>query len=614
MSRNRRAAGAVRGPSSALTSFLANLGVEPSHRITTWGDTSGLNANLTDDQPTLAHDGPVINPQDELDPAGAVTARNVVAGPSQAGDGTTELQNENKKRKRGGGSDDDSEYNEPDAKKTRAASVDSDDLDAEDPSPARPRKSQAPKVTADTAKVTPGPLKPVGSFMDCGECTKRFTVTVYTKEHPSIPSTYLCVNCCYALGIDPFAKVKKAPQKKKVPGKKEDRAKVVHYEQKKGVSALGDLCIQIIGKYIEDVEQLGDIGGINMDKVCKIISKSRRLTAETAQLFYSADREDLSMYDCTRLTPEAFITISKLCPKLQSLNLQLCGQLSTDAVTAWGKSLKQLKRVELFGPFLVRKEGWLNLFKSVGKRLEGLLVTQSPRIDLETIEVLVKSCPNLVELRLAEIGQLTDDCLAPLQSLKKLKTLDLSAPGSPLTDEAVIALLSKIGGNLETLDLTDNPDLTDEILPAITAHCPRLRRLSLRNVVELTDEGVSDFFASLKKQNRPGLEWIDLEKGHDLKDSSLDALLAHSGTTVEKLNLLGWRDVSNDSLGGLAQCKNLKELDLGWCRQVTDFTIKDILDGCNEIESIRVWGCNQLTDAIPRKKGVQVIGVESHSI
>jgi DNA repair protein RAD7 len=34
---------------------------------------------------------------------------------------------------------------------------------------------------------------------------------------------------------------------------------------------------QLIGKYIEDVEALGDIGSKSMDKVCRIISKSRRL-------------------------------------------------------------------------------------------------------------------------------------------------------------------------------------------------------------------------------------------------------------------------------------------------------------------------------------------------
>lgn len=41
--------------------------------------------------------------------------------------------------------------------------------------------------------------------------------------------------------------------------------------------SLGDICISMIGKYIEDVDRLGDIGQINMDKVCKIISRSRLL-------------------------------------------------------------------------------------------------------------------------------------------------------------------------------------------------------------------------------------------------------------------------------------------------------------------------------------------------
>ena len=37
------------------------------------------------------------------------------------------------------------------------------------------------------------------------------------------------------------------------------------------------MAVKLIGKYIEDVEQLGDIGSVNMDKVCRIISKSRQL-------------------------------------------------------------------------------------------------------------------------------------------------------------------------------------------------------------------------------------------------------------------------------------------------------------------------------------------------
>ncbi|WWD17162.1 hypothetical protein CI109_101600 [Kwoniella shandongensis] len=615
MSRSRRAAGAVRGPASALTSFLAGLGVEPSERLTTWGDTNSINRpEGTDDQPSLAHDGPVLEDSNHLDPAGAVTARTVVAGPSEVGEGVPDVQVGGAKRKRDGESD--SESGLITSKRTRAASIDSDDLDADNGPVAGPSKSATPVVDFPAfASSAAGPLKAVGEFMDCGQCGKKFTVTAYTKEHPTHASTFLCVNCCYALGIDPFAKPKKgAAVKKKPVAKKDVRSKVVHYEERKGVNPLGDICIHLIGRFIENVDQLGDIGGINMDKVCKIISKGRRLTPETAPLFYSADRETLAMYDCTRLTPEAFITLGKLCPNLQSLHLHLCGQLSTDAVTSWGKSLKHLKRLELFAPFLVRKEGWISFLKAIGKRLEGLLITQSPRIDLETIKVLVKSCPNLTELRLAEIGQLDSDCLAAMKPLRKLKFLDLSFPSSPLPDDAVSDLLSAVGGNLETLILADNPDLTDVVLLSIAKHCPKLRNVSLRNMVELTDEGVAAFFELLKKRNQPGLVQIDLEKGHDLREKALHALIDHSGSTVEKLSLLGWREVPADSISELISCSQLKELNIGWCRNVTDSTVKDILEGCQAIELMKVWGCNQLSDAVPRKKGVNVIGIETHSI
>ncbi|KAK8864528.1 hypothetical protein IAR55_001778 [Kwoniella newhampshirensis] len=616
MSRNRRAAGAVRGPSSALTSFLAGLGVEPSERLTTWGDTSSINrSEQHDDQTQLAHDGPVLNDAQELDPAGAVTARTVVAGPSVVGEGTPDLEIGGMKRKRAVDGDGASEKGVTNNKRARATSIDSDDLDADNGPIAGPSKSvtpviESPKLSSGVA----GPLKAVGEFMDCGQCGKKFTVTAYTKEHPSNPSTFLCVNCCYALGIDPFAKPKKGAVKKKPVARKDVRSKVVHYEERKGVSPLGDICIHLIGQYIENVGKLGDIGGINMDKVCKIISKGRRLTPETAPLFYSADRESLAMYDCTRLTPEAFITLGKLCPNLTSLHLHLCGQLSTDAVSSWGKCLKHLKRLELFAPFLVRKEGWINFFKAVGKHLEGFLVTQSPRIDLETIQVMVKSCPNLTELRLAEIGQLNSDCIAALKPLKKLKILDLSFPGTPLPDDTVSDLLSGVGGNIQNLVLADNPDLTDAVLLSIAKHCPQLRSLSLRNAVELTDEGVASFFVLLKKRQQPGLVQIDLEKGHDLKEKALRALIDHSGSTVERLSLLGWRELPADAISELTKCTKLRELNMGWCRNVTDHTVKDILEGCEAVQLLKVWGCNQLSDAVPRKKGVNVVGIETHSI
>lgn len=272
----------------------------------------------------------------------------------------------------------------------------------------------------------------------------------------------------------------------------------------------------------------------------------------------------------------------------------------TDTLTAWGKSLKHLKSLELDGPFLARKEGWISFLKARGKQLEHLGVTQSPRIDLDVMETLAKSCPNLKSLRLAEIGKLDSELLAPIAKLKKLQSLAVVSPGgTPIADDAVVSLLAAVGANLTSLDLSDNKELTDDVLKAIAKYCPKLTKLSLRNV-DLSDSALKQYFDTLSSSKQPGFTYLDLEKGHDLAGSCLRALTAHSGKTIENLSLVGWRHVEADAVSGLSTCPRLQNLDLGWCRNVTDFTLKDILDGCNSIRTIRVWGelqCLRSTDS-----------------
>ncbi|GMK55267.1 hypothetical protein CspeluHIS016_0203230 [Cutaneotrichosporon spelunceum] len=568
--RARNADGAVRGPTSALTSFLAGLGVEAPNT-----NPYARREAPEDEAPSPVADTPV----------------------------------------------------RPAKRRRRAVSVDSDDLDADGGSDdsdddddgdysAGPRGGATPSGAV-TPSVVPSALKDIGEMMECGECGKRFPVTQYTKEHPHKPRTWLCTPCCRTLGIDPYAKPKKprakataTPQRQK----KDARNKIVHYEVTKGALALSEMCIGIIAQYIEDVQALGEIGRDRMDLVCRVISKTRRLTAETAKLFYSADRTELTMYDVTNLDHTAFVTLGMLCVNLESLNLQYCGQMMTDTLVHWAKQMRKLKHLELFGPFLVRKEGWIEFFKARGKELQSLSVTQSPRIDLETMKVLANECPDLRVLKLDEIGQLNSDFLIPIASLKKLESLAIISPGgTPISDAAVDELLASIGENLTSLDLRNNPELSDETLISIAKHCPNLRHLSLAHI-PLSDAAVGRFFRDLKAKGWPGLVHIDLEKGHDLAHEALTALVAHSGSTVRWLSLLGWRNVPADDVAALADSHNLEYLDIGWCRHVTDFTLKDLLDGCPSLKNVRVWGCNNLTDRVPRRRGVKVVGIEMHAI
>lgn len=279
--------------------------------------------------------------------------------------------------------------------------------------------------------------------------------------------------------------------------------------------------------------------------------------------------------------------MARLCPHLESLKLLYCGQMQTDTLKDWAESMQHLRKLELYAPFLVRQEGWEAFFRARGAQLESFLLTQSPRFDEDTLAVLVSSAPHLKELRVSEIGKMNSEWLPEIAKLKELEYLDLSSPGTPLSDDAVTELLAAVGGKLTRLDLSNNPELSDEVLDAIAQHCPRLTRLSLHHV-DLSDEGLVRFFRALKAKRRPGLVELDLEKGHDLQ--SLDGLIAHSGQTLRSLSLCGWRGTEREQLSRLAECKSLEHLDISWCRNANDFTVKDILDGCDSIKEVRVWG------------------------
>lgn len=273
------------------------------------------------------------------------------------------------------------------------------------------------------------------------------------------------------------------------------------------------------------------------------------------------------------LLPESYTTLADLCPNLTTLRLQYCGQLKADGLIRISRL--PLKTIELYGPFLVREDGWKTLFENCD--LDSFLITQSPRFDLGIMQHLVDHCPNLQHLRLEEIGKFDDEFL-PLIAQLPLKTLDISSPSLHLTDQNFV-----LPPSVESLTMIDHHELTDAILPTI-AKLP-LHTLKLSLMPELTDEGVATLFKSL-----PNLTHVDFEKGHDLSDAALNALIDTSSESLVDLSILGWREVSSTALGQLTRCTKLKRLNLGWCRQVTDFLLKDVLDACPDIETIYVWG------------------------
>ena len=328
--------------------------------------------------------------------------------------------------------------------------------------------------------------------------------------------------------------------------------------------------------------------------------------------------------------------MANLNPQLERLHLHCCGQIDSSVFLYWAQptTFRSLTRLELFAPYLVRIEAWQAFLTSKGPQLTGFLITNSPRFDEACMLTLVERCTKLEELKLSEIGKLTDSWLKHLYQLTLLRSLTLSRSAESLTDQPVVELLGKIGARLEHLDLSGNDELTDVLLQdGIGKICTSLQRLALSGLTQLTDEGMALFFNQWKQDegesykakntedsmdvdlpvtNRP-LASIDLSQNPVLGTNALLALLQHSGPELLKLSINGWKSTEENALNAFTMyAPKLEELDIGWCREVDNFVVGRLLGmshrdedrrsaGCLNLKVLKVHGCNRVTSACPTR-------------
>ena len=316
--------------------------------------------------------------------------------------------------------------------------------------------------------------------------------------------------------------------------------------------------------------------------------------------------------------------MAHLNPNLRSLRLDFCGQMDDNTMKVFSSSLPHLERIELLGPFLVRSPAWQDFFKS-HPNLTGFLITQSPRFDLDATKALVEHCPNLQELRLKEVGKMSDEIVEELENFgakQGLWRLDLSDPSNSCSEEALSKLVNAVSQSLTHLDLSGHDLLAEEFFTTALLNLDTLEHLALARISELTDEVVSEFFNSWP--NAP-LHTIDLSRNPSLSSASLEAIVKHSGSNLQELNINGWKDVSEEALRLVASgAPVLRKADVGWCRSFDDFVLKAWLDGeetvegtgvleggCQKLSELKVWGCNRVTASCPRRVSESIFSILS---
>ena len=133
-----------------------------------------------------------------------------------------------------------------------------------------------------------------GQFENCEICSKRFTVTPYSKTGPE--GGLLCTPCGKQLQAEDKAAEKQAKPRM---GRKRRQVESNRLDGliRVGPKSLQDLCIEKVAVHHTDIEEFGDLPDKIIDRICQIFSKKRVLDSRTFKLFLRPDLHEICIHD-----------------------------------------------------------------------------------------------------------------------------------------------------------------------------------------------------------------------------------------------------------------------------------------------------------------------------
>ncbi|CRG89846.1 DNA repair protein rhp7 [Talaromyces islandicus] len=451
-----------------------------------------------------------------------------------------------------------------------------------------------------------------GQLENCELCSKRFTVTSYSKTGPN--GGLLCGKCSKEIENEE----KKSKPKKTGPktGRRQNQSKILD-----GIAAQGSPSLKVADN-INDIEEFGDLPAPLLHRLSQIMSKRRILTPRTLQLFLHSDLDSINIYDCGKLETDDFEKIFAFMPSLVNVNLRFAGQMKDRVLDYMTQRQLKLRQLQLDSSNLISDSCWRQLFKTLGPQLEALRLSNlDSSFDDQTAVIMSENCTNLRRLKLIECWKLTDKAIVAVSNLSKLEHLSLQLCET-IKPEKVTNLIDKLGANLRTLSLKKFHQVNDISLESIHKNCHRLEKLRFSDNAVCTDKGFAGLFTNW---SNPPLKFIDVSSTRDVDNANPDgpedpvglasegfiALMKHSGSRLESLDISSCRHVSRSAFesvfseGQIYPC--LKNLDISFHRVIDDFLVSAIFKCCPAIKKLISFSCSNVSNVrVPA--GVALVG------
>jgi len=378
------------------------------------------------------------------------------------------------------------------------------------------------------------------------------------------------------------------------------------------------LCIETLAKNVDLAEDLGDLPAKLVDRLAAILSKRRLLDSTSLNLLLKPGADSITLYDCGRLNSDDLIRVFQVVPMLKHLRIRSAIQFKNKVMDYLIGSPVELESFSVHGANLIDDERWVSFLVEKGRHLRALKVYYTDgHFGDEQLELLKVSCPDLHRLKVCHNQKVTDAGIKEIAHLPSLQHLSLEVY-TVTAPEPYVEVLNSIGNGLRTFSLSRVLYIDDTVLEAIHNNCTNLQKLRITENEVLTDAGFVHLFTNW---SNPPLSFIDFEKCRHIESSDprdnpdniglcsagFEALMSHSGSLLQHLNIEACRHISREAFENVFAADKtypeLREMDASFCWAVDDFVVGSIFRSCPNLKTLKVFGNFGVRDVrVPKGK------------
>lgn len=460
-----------------------------------------------------------------------------------------------------------------------------------------------------------------GQFEHCDVCSKRFTVTPYSKEGPD--GGLLCTPCGKELSKDLKAEKKAAAPKPSGRKRRKIESDRLDGYAVGGAKTLQELCIAKVVEHHEDVDDLRYMPQPLLERLSEIFSKKRVLKPKALPLFLRPDLDAVILHDSAYLEEEDYHQIFAVVPKIEKLVLGNCCQLKDKAMDYMLERCRNLRHLQLYAANLVSDRMWHRVFREMGERLETVMLTwlDASFEDL-AVQDMVRHCTNIRRLKLKLCRRIGQDAVRAIAELPNLERLSLLM-NREVNVDVLVDLVQKRGSKLRTLSLEKFFDLDDSVLQAIHDKCRVLSKLRISDNDTASDAGYAALFTDWS--NLP-LTFVDFNSDRDVDNNNSEgpaqaiglasagfkALMKHSGSHLQHVDVASCRHIElsafMDVFNGGQNYPALEYINVSFCNRVDNAVITGIFRSCPALKKLVAFGCFEVADiVVPRT--IALIGI-----